>query len=129
LTRLQLVALGCLQAEGLTMGALARALNVSGAVATTIADRLISAGAALRYRDGLDRRLVRLVATEGGRQMVRDHRSGQVATLQSLLAQMAPARQAVLTMAMKELAGTVSPEPWVDSGKTLALEHKRWILH
>jgi DNA-binding MarR family transcriptional regulator len=128
LSRLQLVALSCLQAEGLTMGALARTLSVSNAVATTIADRLISAGAALRYRDNMDRRLVRLVATDAGVQMVRDHRRGQVAILQRLLDQMAPARQAVLTLAMKELAGTVSPEPWVESGRALALEDQRWIL-
>lgn len=129
LTRLHLVALSCLQAGALTMGALARTLGVSSAVATNIADRLISAGAALRYRDSLDRRLVQLVSTSIGGQLVRDHRSGQVATLQRLMEQMAPARQAVLTLAMKELAGTVSPEPWADSGRTLALEHQRWILH
>ena len=114
----QWLALGCLEGEGLTMGALARTLSVSRAVATLIADRLISAKVAVRYRDSRDRRRVLLVASDAGVQMMLDHRYRQVATLRQLLDQMAPSRKAIVTLAMQALAGAGSQQAWGEPGRT-----------
>ena len=100
------------------MGALARTLSVSRAVATLIADRLISAKVAVRYRDSRDRRRVLLVASDAGVQMMLDHRYRQVATLRQLLDQMAPSRKAIVTLAMQALAGACSQQAWGEPGRT-----------
>lgn len=118
LTSQQWVALGCLEGNGLTMGALSRTLSVSRAVATLIADRLISAGVAVRYRDSRDRRRVLVVATDAGVQMMLDHRYRQVATLRQLLDQMAPSRKAIVTLAMQALAGPGSQQAWGEPSRT-----------
>lgn len=129
LTRQQLRALGCLEDEGLTMRALARSLGISSAAATSIADRLTEVGATVRYRDSLDRRLVHLVATGAGVQMARDYRCGLVAVLERLLDQMEPGRLAVLTLAMKELAGGMNSPSCASPYKVLTPEPQRWTLN
>lgn len=130
LTRLQLCALDCLVAEGLTMRALARSLGVSSTAATSIADRLTSVGAAVRYRDRLDRRLVQVVITGAGARMASDHRHGQVTQLERLLDHMEPRRLASLTLAMKDLARAVSSPPDAPPtiGRVLTSEAQRWTL-
>lgn len=121
LSRQHLRALACLQADRLTMRALARSLGISSAAATVIADRLTSVGAVVRYRDSQDRRLVRVVITPVGVQLVSDYRCTQVATLEALLDEMVPARRAVLTRAMKELAGTMGFPRGAPSGAVLTV--------
>ena len=103
------------------MRALARSLGISSAAATVIADRLTSVGAVVRYRDSQDRRLVRVVITPVGVQLVSDYRCTQVATLEALLDEMVPARRAVLTRAMKELAGTMGFPRGAPSGAVLTV--------
>jgi DNA-binding MarR family transcriptional regulator len=129
LTRQQLSALGCLQAEGLTVRVLARSLRISSAAATLIADSLTRVGAAVRHGDRLDRRLVRLVATGAGVRMASDHRRSQVAALERLLDQMEPRWLAVLLLAVKELAGAVSSPRCASLGNMLAPEPQQRTLH
>lgn len=104
LTRQQYRALNCLQREPLTIHGLAQCLGISTAAATATADCLVGAGAAERFRDTFDGRLVRVVATVSGIQMASDYLATQVAIVERLLGELAPERRAVLARAMKELA-------------------------
>lgn len=70
----QLQALARLPRGGLTMHELAQALEISGASACALADRLVSRGLVVRETDTADRRVVRLVRTELG-----DHLAGRYA--------------------------------------------------
>jgi DNA-binding MarR family transcriptional regulator len=126
LTRQHFRALGCLQDEGLTVTALARSLDWSRVVAAEIADRLASVGAVVNSGDGPDRQLERLAVTGAGLKMAADHRSDVVATLEHLLSQVEPARRAVLTLAMAELAGMVGSTPSFSGGQVLAAAAQRW---
>ncbi len=121
LTRQELSALGFLSAEGLSTSALARSLGISTAAATALADRLTSVGAAaVRYGDSLDGPLVHLVATGPGALMASAHRRSQTATLERLLGQTGPARRAVLTVALKQLASAVTWPPCASGDEALA---------
>ena len=125
----QFRALNCIQAEPMTMRDLAQCLNITAAAATSTADRLVSAGAAERFRDRLDRRTVRVVATVAGVQMAADYRTCQVATLEMLLGQLQPARRAVLALAMKELATTSDPSPSAANENLLRPDSARWTVN
>jgi DNA-binding MarR family transcriptional regulator len=57
-----------------------------------------------RFRDTLDGRKVRIVATVAGIQMASDYRATRVAILETLLGNLVPERRAVLALAMKEIA-------------------------
>jgi len=59
----QLEALGRLPHEGITMREFAKAVGISGAAATALADRMIRGGLAERRYDPNDRRTVRLAPT------------------------------------------------------------------
>jgi DNA-binding MarR family transcriptional regulator len=113
----------------MTMRDLAQCLNISAAAATSTADRLVSAGAAERFRDSLDRRIVRVVATVAGVQMAADYRSSQVATLEMLLGQLQPARRAVIALAMNELATTTDPSPTASIENVLRPDSARWTMN
>jgi DNA-binding MarR family transcriptional regulator len=104
LTRQQFRALNCLHSAPLTIHGLAQCLGISTAAATATADRLVGAGAAERFRDALDGRLVRVVATVAGMEMASAYRASQVAVLEILLSKLEPERRAVLALAMKEIA-------------------------
>lgn len=104
LSRQQFRALNCLQSEPLSIPGLAHCLGISTAAATATADCLVAAGAAERFRDTLDGRKVRVVATVAGIQMASDYRATQVALLETLLGNLVPARRAVLALAMQEIA-------------------------
>ena len=69
LTPRQLHALALLPDEGLGMRQLAAALGVTAATATTLAGRLVSQGLAVRSASAADRRVVRLVPSENGRDL------------------------------------------------------------
>ena len=126
LSRQQFRALNCLQGEPLTMRGLAQCLGISAAAATATANRLISAGAVERFRDTLDRRLVRVVATVAGSQMASEYRTAQVGTLQMLMGQMNPGRQAVLTLAMTEIAGAMDSTSGAPANQLLAPDAAHW---
>jgi len=104
LSRQQFRALSCLQGEALTIHGLAQCLGISTVAATATADRLVDAGAVERFRDTLDGRKVRIVATVAGIQMASDYRATRVAILETLLGNLVPERRAVLALAMKEIA-------------------------
>lgn len=90
LSRQQFRALNCLQGEPLTIHGLAQCLGISTAAATATADRLVGAGSAEGFRDALDGRLVRVVATVAGMQTASDYRATQVTILETMLANLVP---------------------------------------
>jgi DNA-binding MarR family transcriptional regulator len=104
LGRQQFKALIYLQGEALTIRDLARRLGISSGAASLVAESLISAGAAERYQDTLDRRIGRVVATVAGMQIASDYRATQVEILEMLLGKLDPDRRTVLVLAMKEIA-------------------------
>lgn len=129
LGRQQFKALIYLRGEALTMADLARRLGICSAAATLVAEGLISAGAAERYRDTLDRRVVRLVATVVGVQMASDYRATQVATLDMLLGKLEPARRAVLAQAMQEVAKAMDWTSTTSVENMLIPDPERWTLN
>lgn len=126
LSRQQFRALNCLQSEPLTMHGLAQCLGVSAAAATATVDRLISAGAVQRFRDTLDRRLVRVVATVAGAQMASEYHATQVSTLQLLIGRMDPGRQAVLSLAMTEISRAMDSPSVALADRPLAPDPAQW---
>lgn len=132
LTRQQYRALNCLRRDPLTIRGLARCLGTSTAAATATADCLVGAGAAERFRDTLDGRLVRVVATIAGIQMATDYLATQVAILERLLGGLVPERRAVLALAMKELAMAMdraSIPSGVPADNVLIPDRERWALN
>ncbi|SRR5579875_1567631 len=81
----QLQALSSLPAEGMTMHELASSLKVSGATASSLADRLVAQGLVRRTTDPTDRRVVRLVPSPKGRSLARRHREAQRRAVAGLL--------------------------------------------
>ncbi|HEY6538600.1 MAG TPA: MarR family transcriptional regulator [Candidatus Dormibacteraeota bacterium] len=73
----QLEALGCLPPEGTPMRAFARAVGISGAAATALANRMVAKGLATRRYDPEDRRTVWLAPTEMAIELVRSFREWQ----------------------------------------------------
>lgn len=129
LSRQQFRALNCIQADPMTMRDLAHCLNITAAAATSTADRLVSAGAAERFRDSLDRRIVRVVATVAGVHMAADYRASQMATLEMLFGQLRPARRAVIALAMNELATSTDPTPTASTENLLRPDPARWTVN
>jgi DNA-binding MarR family transcriptional regulator len=129
LTRQQFRALNCLHKAPLTIHGLAQCLGISTAAATATADRLVVAGAAERFRDALDGRLVRVVATVAGMQMASDYRATQVAILETLLGKLEPERRVVLALAMKQIAKAMDWTSIATVDNALIPAHERWMLN
>jgi DNA-binding MarR family transcriptional regulator len=129
LTRQQFRALNCLHSAPLTIHGLAQCLGISTAAATATADRLVAAGAAERFRDALDGRLVRVVATVAGIQMASDYRVSQVTILEILLGKLEPDRRAVLALAMKEIAKAMDWTSLATVDNVLIPTHEPSILN
>lgn len=129
LSRQQFRALNCLRSEPLTIHGLARCLGISTAAATATADRLVGAGAAERFRDPLDGRLVRVVATVAGIQMASDYRGTQVAILEMLLGKLEPERRAVLAVAMKDIAKAMDWTSIAPVDNMLIPDPERWTAN
>lgn len=128
LSRQQFRALNCLQREPLTIHGLAQCLGISTAAATATADRLVGAGAAERFRDALDGRAIRVVATVAGIQMASDYRGTQVAILETLLGKLVPERRAVLALAMKEIATAMDWTSTTSIDNMLFPDPERWTV-
>lgn len=90
--------------QGVTMTQLARILMVTEPCATSLAAHLVAAGAISRERDAADRRLVRVIATETGRDLAARHRRCLADGLEEMLSQLPPAKFTVATMAMAQLS-------------------------
>lgn len=129
LSRQQFRALNCLRSEPLTIHGLAQCLGISTAAATATADRLVGAGAAERFRDPLDGRLVRVVATVAGIQMASDYRGTQVAILEMLLGKVEPERRAVLAVAMKDIAKAMDWTSIAPVDNMLIPNPERWTAN
>lgn len=126
LSRQQFRALNCLRSEPLTIHGLAQCLGISTAAATAAADRLVGAGAAERFRDPLDGRLV---ATVAGIQMASDYRGTQVAILETLLSKLEPERRAVLAVAMKDIAKAMDWTSVAPIDNMLIPDAERWTAN
>lgn len=101
----QLRALELLPAEdGLTMRQLAAALGVMGATVTELADRLVVRDLARREHDSTDRRVVRLVPTERGRQLADSYRRAQRQAADAAFDRLSAAQVATLLDVMQTLA-------------------------
>lgn len=80
----QLRALVALPENGLSMRHLSEAMNVMGATASVLADRLVVHGLVVREHDPADRRVVRLVPTERGTALARRYQQAQRAAAETL---------------------------------------------
>ncbi|HUY24193.1 MAG TPA: MarR family transcriptional regulator [Acidimicrobiales bacterium] len=86
-----------------TMGELARALRVTPAAATGIADALVALHMADRVGDPSDRRIVRLTATERGAAVIRDRNLWEHTALAALEATLSSEKPGIETLAVEEV--------------------------
>jgi DNA-binding MarR family transcriptional regulator len=107
----QLQALARLPLEGMTMGELAAFLNVTGAAASVLADRLVAQGLAVRHPDPGDRRVVRLAPTSEGMAVAERYRAGQRRAVAVLLDRLTDGQVAAWLDIMEALAASREPAP------------------
>lgn len=86
-----------------TMGELARALRVTPAAATAIADGLVALRMAERVGDAADRRIVRLATTERGAAVIRDRNLWEHTALAALQAALLSEKPGIETLAVQEV--------------------------
>jgi DNA-binding MarR family transcriptional regulator len=83
-TQHQVTALETLGSKGLPMHQFAVSLGLSSGSATSLADRLVRAGLAVREFEEHDRRIVRLASTESGQTLLAEHKRRREAALTEL---------------------------------------------
>jgi|GEM_PF-1711136 len=86
-----------------TMGELARALRVTPAAATAIADGLVALHMAERVGDSADRRIVRLVSTKRGDAVIQDRNLWEHTALAALEATLLSGKPGTETLAVQEV--------------------------
>jgi DNA-binding MarR family transcriptional regulator len=87
----------------LAMHAIAETLDVSGASTTGIVDRMEELGYVARQRDSDDRRVVRVVLTDAGHELIADMATERRERLTLLLAAMSDADLLALTRGLRAL--------------------------
>ena len=87
----------------LPMHAIAETLDVSGASTTGIVDRMEELGYVARQRDSDDRRVVRVVLTDAGHELIADMATERRERLTLLLAAMSDADLVALTRGLRAL--------------------------
>ncbi len=102
-------ALELLMSAAAKMRGFAAATGLSYGGATALADRLVGIGAVHRKVDDRDRRVVWLVLTDLGRELVESYRRRQREALDALLAQMPHGSAAALARRVKELTSLLEP--------------------
>jgi DNA-binding MarR family transcriptional regulator len=105
----QLQALARLPADGITMGALAGFLKVTGAAVSVLADRLVAQDLAIRHADPADRRVVLLAPTQQGMVVAERYRDNERCAVAALLERLSDAQVAAWLDIMETLA--VGDEP------------------
>lgn len=105
----QLRALLCLPPAGMSMKELAEAMNVTGATASVLADRLVSQGLACRSHDETDRRVVRLAPSEQGREVAEKARRAQRQMAKSLFDQLSDPQVEAFLDVMEAMAAPAAP--------------------
>jgi DNA-binding MarR family transcriptional regulator len=88
---------------GASMGAIASSRGVALNTATALVERLVASGLALREPVAADRRVVRVIATAAGQELVLRLREARRARLQELLAELDPAELQSLARALPAL--------------------------
>lgn len=100
--------------ESLSMSELAIARNVALNTATSLVDRLVSAGLVERRGDPTDRRVVRIVATDKGKTLIEELRTIRRSAIRRLLDELTDdeiERILAAMPALSRLAGLRRPAP------------------
>ncbi|HWE60834.1 MAG TPA: MarR family transcriptional regulator [Chloroflexota bacterium] len=106
----QIEALVQIYPNGLTMGALARALEISDGSAAVLADRLVRQGLAERLPDERDRRVVWLAPSERARSLIERFREGERGRIAAGLRVLDDARLAALVETLELVASDVAAD-------------------
>ncbi len=126
-TRHQLAALQQLPPAGLTMRQFSRAVGVSSAAATTLANRLVDRELVQRRLDPDDRRRVWIVPSPRAQAMLREHQAWERRMAADAIARLSPERLNTLADIVGSLAGASRPgaspaaEPMVSRPPALRL--------
>ncbi len=104
----QLRALLCLPPEGLSMRELAEAMDVTGATASVLADRLVAQELACRHHDESDRRVIRLAPSAQGSAVAKRARLAQREVAESLFRQLSDDQVEAFLDVMEAIAGPPS---------------------
>ncbi len=109
------------QEEFLGVASIARRVHLSSSTVIGILDRLESKGMVLRERDKQDRRLVNVMATERGRELVAMAPSPLQGTLVEALRQLPQLEQSTIALSLERIvdlmeAKEIAPAPFLDAG-------------
>lgn len=121
----QLRALVRLPDGGLSMRQLAEAMNVMGATASVLADRLVAQGLATRCPDPDDRRVVRLLPSDRGRELAALYRQAEQRWAESLFSRLSDRQVEAFIDVMETLASEEPPADHRSRRRTGSLEALR----
>ena len=107
----QIEALLQIYPDGLTMGALARALEISDGSAAVLADRLVKQDLAERHADPHDRRVVWLAPSARAHSLIERFRQGERERIAAGLSVLDDARLAALVETLELLAAAPADQP------------------
>jgi DNA-binding MarR family transcriptional regulator len=113
----QLRALLALPIAGISMKELAEAMNVTGATASVLADRLVAQGLACRSHDATDRRVVRLAPSEQGKNVADKARRAQRQMAKALFSQLSDPQVEAFLDVMETMAAPRAAEPKTTLGE------------
>lgn len=100
------------QQDALTMGDLARALNVPLSTATRIVNWLVKSGYAERRPDANDRRIVRVALTEVGKSLNEAAEAFIRRRLEMWLGRLSPEERQTLVVLMNKFADALEEDMW-----------------
>ena len=105
------IAVAAKTAEPLSQSELADRLGVEGATMVAMIDRLVKAGLVVREPSAIDRRIKRIVLTDGGRALYETVRTEATAVRKKMLADIDPTQLKIATELLEALQGMVDAIP------------------
>lgn len=110
LTKPQLITLNCvMRKRECTMSELARMTSMALSALTGIIDRLSAKGLVRRERNGEDRRVVKVLATEKGAAIATEYQQAYLQCIDQVFSRIAPAEREALVSLIEKIAGSFEP--------------------
>ncbi len=105
ISKTEILALECVsRQEGLIMSMIAKELDLQYSSTTKIVDRLFERALVTRIRNGGDRRTVKVVLTDKGKEIVTAYKKQKMDVFRKMLAVLGPAEQENLILAFNKIA-------------------------
>lgn len=107
LTKPQLITLNCMmRKKGCTMSALSQLTGMALSALTGIIDRLSAKGLVRRERNGEDRRVVKVLATEKGAAIAHEYHQAYLQCINQVFSRIEPVEREALVSLIEKIAGS-----------------------